>query len=172
MSHYIEKRNLYAAGNNKGLPPVDQDMNELTLNRNIDAPRTAVWNVLADFPNIASWNSGVKKSHATGAETGLGAQRHCDLSPAGGVEETVRAWEPESKMAVSIDSAKGLPLKSGLATFDLADDGDATAITMEYTYETKWGVLGKLMKPVLHKRFQKGFNGFIDDLETAAKSAD
>jgi hypothetical protein len=66
-----------------------------TRRRAIEAPRHAVWEVLADFPNIADWNSGVKHSEATSEETGgLGTSRHYDLAPMGALEETITGWDP------------------------------------------------------------------------------
>ena len=62
-------------------------MREISVQRDIAAHRSAVWGVLADFPNIADWNSGVKVSRATSSATGgIGATRHCDLAPAGGLD--------------------------------------------------------------------------------------
>ncbi len=81
----------------------------IDVKRHIEAPRGDVWAVLADFPNITSWNGGVKKSFSTSdATNGVGAQRHCDLAPMGALEETVQVWEPEARMEISIDSAEGL----------------------------------------------------------------
>lgn len=89
-------------------------MRAVRVNREIGAPATAVWDVLADFPNIADWNGGVKKSYATGEQTeGIGATRHCDLAPVGTLEETVREWQPGKKMVISIDSATKLPISHG-----------------------------------------------------------
>ena len=69
-------------------------MREITVEKDVEAPVDAVWAVLADFPNIADWNGGVKKSFSTNDQTdGVGATRHCDLSPAGGLEETVVEWK-------------------------------------------------------------------------------
>ena len=85
-----------------------------------DATRSAVWAVLADFPNISTWNGGVKASHDTGdGVVGLGAQRHCDLAPVGGLEETITGWQPNEQLVVHIDSAAKLPISSGEATFSL-----------------------------------------------------
>lgn len=147
-------------------------MRHVTLQRRIEAPRSAVWAVLADYPNISAWNSGVKESHATSDATeGIGATRHCDLAPVGGLEETIRKWEPETTLAISIDSASKLPMKKGLATFELADDGDATDFGFDYEYEPRGGPLAALIGPMLDRQFRKGFGGFLDDLETAAKKA-
>ena len=123
-----------------------------------------MWAVLADFPNIASWNSGVKASHATSDATGgIGAQRHCDLAPIGALEETIAAWEPGRRLVVNIDSAEKLPIERGVATFTL---DDATT-EVDYAYEPA-GLLGRLMSPVLARQLTKGFDGFLADLDEAA----
>ena len=148
-------------------------MHHVSVTREINAPASAVWAVLADFPNIADWNGGVKVSYSTGdAAEGVGATRHCDLSPTGSLEEMIREWEPEKKMVVSIDSASMLPIRKGLATFTLGDTGDAatTGMQLDYDFETKWGFVGKLMGGSMTKQLTKGFTGFLEDLEAAATS--
>ena len=124
-----------------------------------------MWAVLADFPNISDWNSGIKASHDTGdGVIGLGAQRHCDLSPVGGLEETITGWEPNEKLVVNIDSATKLPISNGEATFTLGD-GETT---IDYVYAPK-GLIGKLTAPMLDRQLRKGFAGFLTDLEKAAQ---
>lgn len=87
----------------------------ITIEQQIAAPRADVWRVLADFPNIADWNSGVKVSRATSSATGgIGATRHCDLIPAGGLDETVTDWQDEQRLVISIDKAQ---LAKGFAGF-------------------------------------------------------
>ena len=140
-------------------------MRSVQVSRPIDAPKTAVWAVLADFPNISDWNSGIKASHDTGdGVIGLGAQRHCDLAPLGGLEETITGWEPNEKLVVNIDSATKLPISNGEATFTLGD-GETT---IDYSYEPK-GLIGKITAPLLDRQLRKGFGGFLADLETAAQ---
>ena len=127
--------------------------------------------VLADYPNIASWNTGIKQSFATSQATeGVGAMRHCDLAPMGALEETVKEWEPESKMVISIDSATRIPIKRGQMTFSLAEAGDNTDFQMSYDYEPKLAFLSFVVGPMLDKQLRKGFGGFLDDLEPAAQS--
>jgi hypothetical protein len=132
--------------------------------------RAAVWAVLADFPNIADWNSGVKASLSTSeAAGGVGASRHCDLAPVGKLEETVEAWEPDNRMAVRIDSAARLPLKSGLVTFTLEEtEVGSTDVSIVYAYEPRFGPLARLMGPFVDRQLKAGFTGFLDDLEAAA----
>ena len=44
-------------------------MRQIEVQRSINSGRSAVWKVLADYPNIASWNGGVTKSYATSEAT-------------------------------------------------------------------------------------------------------
>lgn len=141
-------------------------MRSISVSDTVEATPTAVWAVLADFPNISVWNGGVTESHATGAvDRGVGATRHCDLAPMGQLEETVREWEPEQKMVVSIDEAHRLPMRRALATFTLAPADGGTSVTIDYAYEPRPRLLG----PVLDRQLAKGFRGFITDLEKAAE---
>ena len=143
-------------------------MREISVSRDIDAPRDAVWAVLADFPSISTWNTGVKNSFSTSDEVeGVGARRHCDLAPMGTLDETIAEWEPGERLVVSIDSAGKLPMKRGRVTFTLADQGDPT--TIDYAYEPGMGPFGRLMGPVIDKQLVTGMAGFLEDLETAAK---
>lgn len=147
-------------------------MPTLRMSSEIPAPVAVVWDVLADFPNVADWNGGVKASYATGEQTeGVGASRHCDLAPTGTLEETIREWHPNEKLVVSIDSSTKSPLKNGLGTFNLsAGDSESTTIVLNLDYEVKWGPVGRLIGPVVQRQLTKGFAGFLRDLETTATS--
>ncbi len=146
-------------------------MREINVEGNIDAPVGAIWGVLADFPNIADWNGGVKKSFSTNDQTdGVGATRHCDLSPAGGLEETVVEWDEGKRLVISIDSTSKLPFKSGLATMSFDEVNGATAMSIHYAYEPRFGPLARLLGPLLDKQLSKGFTGFLSDLESTAQA--
>jgi uncharacterized protein YndB with AHSA1/START domain len=147
-------------------------MRSLQVSSEIQAPVATVWGVLANFSNIADWNSGVTKSYATNEQTeGVGASRHCDLSPTGTLEETIQEWQPNEKLAVSIDSSTKSPLKSGLGTFELSPGGsESTKVALNLDYELKWGLFGKLIGPVVHRQLSKGFEGSLRELDTAATS--
>lgn len=136
----------------------------VSVARRLDASPDAVWDVLADFPNISVWNGGVRASRATStAVEGVGATRHCDLAPFGALEETVREWEPGRRMVVTIDEARRLPMRSAAATFVIEPDGEGSEVTIEYRYDPQ-GPVG----PMMDRQFTKGFGGFLDDLERAA----
>lgn len=145
-------------------------MRSIKVNRRIPAVPAAVWAVLADFPNIAAWNSAVAKSFSTSESTsGVGAQRHCDLAPFGELEETIKEWDESRRLVISIDSAKKIPIANGIVTFDLGPAGDATEISIEYAYQPKFGIFGHILGSLaLDGQLTKGFNGFLKDLDTAA----
>lgn len=146
-------------------------MRNVKLERKMKAQQSAVWAVLADYPNIASWNQGIKKSYSTSnAAEGVGATRHCDLAPLGALEETIREWQPESRMVISIDKASKIPIKQGQMTFSLGGAGEATDFTMSYDYTPKVALLAFIVGPMLDKKLRSGFTGFMDDLEAAAQA--
>ena len=146
-------------------------MRSIKVNRRIPAAPAKVWAVLADFPNIAAWNSGVAKSFSTSEATdGVGARRHCDLAPFGELEETIKEWDEPHRLVVSIDSAKKLPIAHSLVTFVLVPAEDATETSIEYAYKPKFGLLGQIMGSLaLDGQLTKGFNGFLKDLDAASR---
>jgi len=146
-------------------------MRSIKVSRRISAAPADVWAVLADFPNIAAWNSGVAKSFSTSEATdGVGARRHCDLAPFGELEETIKEWDEPHRLVVSIDSAKKLPIAHSLVTFVLVPAEDATETSIEYAYKPKFGLLGQIMGSLaLDGQLTKGFNGFLKDLDAASR---
>ena len=139
----------------------------ISVARHLDASPDAVWAVLADFPNIATWNRGVKTSHSTSTSTeGVGATRHCDLAPVGALEETVLEWEAGRRLVISIDEARLLPLRSATATFVVQPKGSGADVSIEYSYDPQ-GPVGRMMD----RQLTKGFTGFLDDLEQAATAS-
>jgi len=148
-------------------------MRVVTAKRQIGASPDKVWAVLADFPNISEWNSGVTHSRSTSdATAGVGAKRHCDLSPAGALEETVTVWDEGKRMEISIDSAEKLPIAHGLAAFSLNGTDASTEVSVEYSYKPKYGFFGNLIgRLVLDGQLTKGFGSFLKDLDLASREA-
>ena len=146
-------------------------MRNLKIERTVQAPRSSVWAVLADYPNIADWNDGVVNSHAIGEATeGVGAQRKCELDGSVAMRETVTEWAPEEKLAVDIDQIEKMPVAKATMTFTMADGGAATPMSMSYDYEPKGGPFGFIIAAMMGRPMRKGFNGFLDNLERAAQA--
>ncbi len=144
-------------------------MTNIKVERTLAAPRSSVWAVLADYPNIAEWNEGVTNSYAIGDATeGVGAQRQTELAPDGAMRmrETVAEWVLEETMVIAIDEIENMPVKAATQTFTLSDDGETTPFTMSYDYEP----LGEPLGPMFDGQMSMGFNGFIDSLERAAQA--
>jgi uncharacterized protein YndB with AHSA1/START domain len=146
-------------------------MRNVKIERLLAVDRSSVWAVLADYPNIADWNDGLKKSYAIGDATeGVGAQRQTELIPAGAMRETVTEWVPEERMVIAIDKIEKMPVKQATMTFTLSGGGATTLFTMSYDYELRGGPLAFILGPILDRQMNKGFNGFIDYLEPTAQA--
>ena len=148
-------------------------MRNVTVQRTVAAPRSSVWAVLADYPNIADWNDGVINSYAIGDATeGVGAQRQTEIVPNGKMRmrETVSEWVPEERMVLVIDNIEKQPIKAATMTLTLADGGDTTPCTMTYDYEPKGGPLAFVFGPMMDGQMKKAFQAFMENLESAAQA--
>lgn len=141
------------------------------VERSIPAASSDVWAVLADLPNHASWRNDVKVSRMLGeATSGVGARRHLDLAPIGGLDETVLDWEEGHKMVVAVDKATVVPVKSGEATLVVDRVGDdESKVTWEFHYIPKGGPFGRVIGAVADRQLTKVFRGVLADLEDAAR---
>src|SRR5919108_6576280 len=113
------------------------------VERSIPAASSDVWAVLADLPNHAAWRNDVKVSRMLGeATSGVGARRHLDLAPVGGLDETVLDWEEGHKMVVAVDKATVVPVKSGEATLVVDHEGDdESKVTLEVPLRPERGTV-------------------------------
>ena len=148
-------------------------MRNVKFERTLAAPRSSVWAVLADYPNIADWNDGLTKSYAIGDATeGVGAQRQTELVPTGAMRmrETVAEWVPEERMVIAIDKIEKMPVKQARMTYTLSDGGETSLFSMRYEYEPKGGPLAFILGLMIDRQMNKGLNGFVDNLESAAQA--
>ncbi len=147
------------------------DWRVVRVERSIPAAPSDVWAVLADLPNHASWRNDVKASRMLGEETsGVGARRHLDLAPVGGLDETVLAWEEGSKMVVAVDKATAVPVKSGEATLVVDREGDDESnVTWEFRYVPKGGPFGRVIGAVADRQLTKAFRGVLADPARVAR---
>lgn len=144
-------------------------MSIIKVERTVAAPKSSVWAVLADYPNIVDWNDNIKNSYAIGDATeGVGAQRQTELVPDGAMRmrETVTEWVVGERMVIAIDEIEMMPVKAATQTFTLSHGGETTPFTMSYEYEPEGEALG----PMFDEQMSMGFNGFIDSLERAAQA--
>lgn len=137
-------------------------MVRFTVEEQINAPRNVVWAALADFGNIAAWNTGVKASHLTSEHgEGIDATRHCNLQNGMSVEERILAWTSGESLVVGFDRMPA-PIKDISASFHL-DGDESTRITVEYAYRGK-GLMAP-MAPLMKPMFRKAMRGLTADLK-------
>jgi len=148
-------------------------MRNVTVERTVASPRSNVWAVLADYPNIVEWNEAVKESYAiSDAIEGVGAQRQVNVGSKGSIRnrETVTEWTPEQRMVIAVDQIEKQPIKRATMTFTLSDGDGTTPFIMSYDYEPQGGPLALIYGPILDRLLRKGFNAFVDDLGPAAQA--
>lgn len=141
----------------------------------IDAGREKVWGLLADFGGIVRFHPGIRDSYSTSDHnSGLGATRHCDLLPAGSVEERIVGWQEGSELQVHIYDGKGTPpldFQATRARFTVRPAGDAAVVvTMTMHYRLRYGPLGALMDRVMVRpQFQKVAENILQGLKHYAE---
>lgn len=138
-------------------------MPELVITRRIDAPVEVVWEVLNDFGDIQRWSPGVKHSKLTSTgPVGVGTTRYCAFA-FGGVTERIDVYEPNRRMTVNLTETFKLPMKGGLADFQLRPDGEATELTFHYSYTPN--LMGRLLGGVFKKQLANGLNPLVNGLQ-------
>ena len=141
----------------------------LTVRRQIAASSASVWDVVADFPNLADHWDGLKASRRVGDQThGLGARRQVDLAPVGTLVETVTAWEEGRTIATTNQPSALVPFKQAESRLTLEPEGDGTAITFDYRYVPRGGPVGRLTGPVIDRMLKRTFESMLASLEEAA----
>lgn len=141
-------------------------MNRVRATTTIEAPPERVWATLADLGSISRWNPGVRSSEVTsGARSGEGARRHCELPGGRYLDERATDWrEGESFRIRIVDS--NLPLKSSSVRFAIEPAGDGTRVTVEPEYELRGGRLGRLLDRVVVRRlYVRGFRDLLAGLK-------
>lgn len=95
----------------------------------------SVWDVVADFANLADHWSGLKTSRAIGDTTsGVGACRRVDLKPVGALVETVIEWEEGRMLATANEPSALVPFTHAEGRITIEPDGDGAAVTFDYRY--------------------------------------
>ena len=139
-----------------------------TLTRHIAAPVEKVWAVLDDFGDISRWSPGVKRSELTSdGPVTEGSTRHCDFAPLGGVNERIDTYLPNERMEVNLYETFKMPISDATADFNIAADGEGTALTLHYRYTLNR--VGRIAKGTTDKQMRKGIGGLVDALQAESE---
>jgi uncharacterized membrane protein len=108
---------------------------ELTIN----ASKDVVWNVWAQFNNVADYAASIPKSYSlAGKSSGLGASRRCDISKTVQVDEMITEWLPGERYTMEVIASKGVPIKTMEVSYMVArNDTETTLVTIEMRYRMK-----------------------------------
>ncbi len=120
----------------------------------------ATWARLADFGNIAQWNSGILASRiVSDVEGDVGMERQCDLKGSKYVRERVTHWDPKARRLGLEFTHFPLPVDI-TATFTVNEDH----VHMDYWYRGRgaFRALDFPLKPV----FKAAVKGLLKDLAT------
>jgi ligand-binding SRPBCC domain-containing protein len=141
-------------------------MTVLTNRITIAAARPAVWKTLTTLELLETYDPGVRSSRVTGeVATGPGAERRCDLRPAGWFVERVVAWQPEQALAFELVTCS-LPVAHLRHDYTLTAQDGGTVVTQVMTYELKYGPAGRLLDAVMMRRqWDQGIKGFLAGLK-------
>ena len=143
----------------------------LTVQRQVAASCDSVWDVFADFPNLADHWSGLKASRPIGDQTeGVGARRQVDLVPIGTLLETVTAWEEGRRIATTNQPSALVPFKQAESRLTLQPHEDGTAITFDYRYVPRGGPMGRLTGPVIDTMLRRNFESMLASIGEAAST--
>ncbi|WP_439939250.1 SRPBCC family protein [Nocardia sp. N13] len=148
-------------------------MNErhLTVRRHMAVPTQPVWTVFADFPNLAAHWTGLRATRAIGTQTsGVGARRHVDLKPVGGMDETVTAWQEGHRIDTSNHASPLVPFGRAETSLVLEPEDGGTLATFDYTYVPRGGPLGRLTGPVIDRMLRTSFTDMLAAAEAAASA--
>ncbi len=139
-------------------------MAHVTSAQTIDAPIEKVFAAWDDFGNIDRFNPAIAKSVLLDGSpaTGHGASRQCTLGDGKNfIRERVIEHVPNKRMVIDIYEGS-VPLKTAKGTLDFEKFGtDRTKVTMRLDFTPKFGLLGKLMIPMMKPQFAKNVRDML-----------
>ncbi|MEM8814554.1 MAG: SRPBCC family protein [Pseudomonadota bacterium] len=136
-------------------------MYNVTVARTLNAPLDAVWESWADFGNVAVWHPLVAHSKLLGdpAEAvQVGSRRQCDLADGKNwVREEIVEMQQDRRIGIKLYEGT-MPLKTALATVAFGTpDAARTRVHLSMDFEPKFGLLGRLMAPMIKRQFKRMF---------------
>jgi carbon monoxide dehydrogenase subunit G len=141
----------------------------IMVEHRIPAPTSAVWAVLADFPNLARHWKGLRSTTAIGEQTsGVGARRRVELKPIGSMDETVTLWQEGRRIDTQNQPSTFVPFAHAESSLTLEPDDDGTLAAFDYRYQPRGGPIGRIAGPLIDRMLTGTFNDMLFALEKAA----
>jgi Polyketide cyclase / dehydrase and lipid transport len=142
---------------------------QITVQRRMAAATGDVWDLLADFPNLARHWSGLRSTKAIGDQTsGVGARRHVELKPFGSMDETVTVWEEGRRIDTVNKPRVSVPFKHAESTLSLEPGDNGTLAKFDYRYVPRGGPMGRLTGPFIDRMLTATFTDMLAAADEAA----
>ncbi len=141
-------------------------MARVTVARRIDSSIEEVWESWEDFGNIYRFNPNLKHSYLLSdpdQPTGVGSERQCDLADGKNwIRERIIDYRPGR--AIRIDAYDStMPMKSIIASLHFEKiSEERTRVRMSVDFEPKFGVVGRLMVPLMRRQFRPMLQALLD----------
>ncbi|WP_204114604.1 SRPBCC family protein [Shimia biformata] len=140
-------------------------MPHVILKRVINAPVAKVWESWDDYAHIEKFNPNLSASYLVNQSqpTGLGAERQCDLSDGRNfIQERIIDYVPNRRMKIEIFNGT-LPVRDTFATIEMQETGpDRTEVTFRMEFVPKFGLIGRMMVPMMKPQFRKLLGRLLD----------
>jgi len=115
----------------------------------INAPKKAVWDVMADFGSAADWAPGMRRSALFGkATTGVGMHRIMQHAWGFVIEEIITHWTEGEEYSFDLARAP-FPMRDVREKWVLSEDGSQTSLDITVSYGMRLGLIGALLDNVL-----------------------
>jgi ligand-binding SRPBCC domain-containing protein len=136
----------------------------------IRAPADQVWDLLADFGNVADWAPYMRQCRLLdGPSTGIGMRRGMRHAWGFRFEEEVTQWHDGKGFAFDVLKAP-FPMKDVKEVWVLAPEDGHTAVETQVRYGTHLGFIGcfvdwLLVRFVVRREMRAGLRGLKDHAE-------
>lgn len=135
----------------------------------INTTKDQVWQELKEIGSIQNFHPLIKKSYTTTeVKSGLGARRTCELLPMGQMLEEVVEWNEGSSFTMEVIGGKMLPpYRFMRGQIELTETKDCTNVCFTFSYQLKFGILGRLMNLLMIKpQFKKAPPKYVQGLKS------
>jgi uncharacterized protein YndB with AHSA1/START domain len=132
----------------------------------IDASPAQVWAALARLDALHEYDPGISSSALRSEQqSGVGADRHCDIKGGGWFRERVTAWKPDRALEFTLYDCT-LPVRSLRHHYALTPERGGTRVEQTQEYTLKFGLLGVVLDAlVVRRKWDAGIKAFFAGLK-------